>query len=61
VRNVQFSNELLKISNSFRQQGQQYLLTLDKLWFDLSTDHEIIGLREGKVLPDIEKQKIGEK
>jgi hypothetical protein len=39
---AQMSNELLRIVRSIEYQGWQYFITLDELWFYLSTDCEII-------------------
>jgi hypothetical protein len=55
---VQMSNEMLRIVHSAQHQGWEFLLTLDESCFDLSTDHEIICLRESEPPTEREKHMI---
>jgi hypothetical protein len=52
------SYKFLTIIRSAEHQEWQYFVTLDDLWFHLSTDYEIIWLSDGEPLLEMEKHMI---
>jgi transposase len=55
------SNQLLLEMRSIKHQGWHFIITLDKLWFSFSRDHEQIWFRPDQEPPEWDKHTIQDK
>jgi hypothetical protein len=61
VQRVTLSKQLLGELQAIKDQGWQFIMTLDESWFYFATSHELIWLQPGKAPPERPRHTIGDK